>query len=221
MTPERFTLRERKFAKRKIALARAFVERLQSTRFDDIHISEVCSGVDVSPATFFNYFPRKIDPIYYHNQLHTIRVIWKASRMAQGKQALDFIDAAFDELIAEYENPNVVYEIISTLVGQKQSPQPMPISAAEKYYAFPGCEGIEQIQTTSVLLEDLFDDCLKKAIANGELPKTANIKDVAMMLRTILVGVPLAVKFENFKNIGSMYKKQLALIWRALGRKRR
>jgi len=221
MTPERFTLRERKFAKRKIALAQAFIDRLASTRFEDIHINEVCASVDVSPATFFNYFPRKIDPIYYHNQLHTTRVIWKASRMTQGKQALDFIDAAFNELIVEYENPNVVYEIISTLVGQKQYPQPLVISAAEKYYAFPGCEGIEHIETPSVLMENFFDDCLKKAIANGELPKTTDIKDAAMLLRTILVGVPLAMKFENFKNIGFQYKKQLTLIWRALGRKSR
>jgi len=221
MTPERFSLRERKFAKRKIALAQAFIERLQSTRFEDIHISEVCASVDVSPATFFNYFPRKIDLIYYHNQLHTIRVIWKASRTAKGKQALDIIDAAFNGLLDEYENPNIVYEIISTVVGQRQHPQPIAISPAEKYYAFPDCEGIEQIQSASVLMEDFFDDYLKKAIANCELPKATNVKDAAMMLRTILAGVPLAMRFENFKNVGTQYRKQLALIWKALGRKSR
>ena len=52
----RYSLRERKYAKTKISLANAFMERLKTKRFSDIAIKEVCENVEVSEGTFYNYF---------------------------------------------------------------------------------------------------------------------------------------------------------------------
>ncbi|MCM8812635.1 MAG: hypothetical protein NC924_01700 [Candidatus Omnitrophica bacterium] len=219
MENERFPLREKKFAKTKIALANAFIERLQACRLDEIAIGDVCAGIDISAGTFFNYFPRKIDVVYYYNQLLSIKVLWRAMRQAAGRPVLAQIDAVFAVVREEYANPTIVYEMIAAMVGHKQSPALLEITSAEKYYAFPECAGIEDVPHPALMFEDFFEQCLEQARELRELPKTTDIAEALLGLKTILVGLPLAVRFEHFSEIGTHYTRQLNLLWRALGRK--
>lgn len=55
------SLREKKYAKTKLALLDAATERIGEKTFDAISVKELCEQAEVSEATFFNYFPKKQD----------------------------------------------------------------------------------------------------------------------------------------------------------------
>jgi len=217
MEEQHFPLRERKHAKTKVALTMAFVERLKSARLDDISIKEVCDSVEVSEGTFYNYFPAKIDLIYYYQQLMDLKIIWETQRRAKKDSPLQCIDVMFDVLVQQIKHPYLLYELISIFVGQKVRPQHKDIPRAERLYAFPNCKGIEDIHIMS--LEDFLYKNLAEAAKQEELPKKVDLNDVLVLLMTIIVGVPLAISYENFNTLGTHYKKQLSFLWEGLGRK--
>lgn len=219
MEEQNFPLRERKHAKTKVALTMAFVERLKSARLDDISIKEVCDSVDVSEATFFNYFPAKIDLIYYFRQLMDLKIIWETQRRAKKGSPLHCIDVMFDVLVQQIKHPYLLYELISIFVGHKVKPKLIDISRSERFFAFPNCKGIEEIPI--MLLDDFLYENLVDATKQGELPKGVDLNDVFIFLLTIFRGVPLAVTHEDFNTIGSHFKKQLPFLWKGLGRKER
>ncbi|MBN1254851.1 MAG: TetR/AcrR family transcriptional regulator [Deltaproteobacteria bacterium] len=219
MEEQHFPLRERKHAKTKVALTMAFVERLKSARLDDISIKEVCDSVEVSEATFFNYFPTKIDLVYYYQQLAFLKIIWDTQQRAKKDSPLHCIDVMFDVLVQQIKHPYLLYELISIFVGQKVKPKLIDIPLAERLYAFPDCKGIEDVPL--FLLEDFLHENLMKAIKEGELPKEVDCNYVLICLMAIIVGVPLAISYENFNALGSYYKQQLSFLWKGLGRKER
>lgn len=212
-------LRERKHAKTKVDLTMAFVERLKSARLEDISIKAVCDSIDVSEGTFYNYFPAKIDLIYYYQQLTLLKIMWVTRRRAKDDSPLHRIDVFFDVFAKEINHPYLLYELISILVGQKVKPKHMDITSAERLYAFPKSKGIEDISTMS--LEDFLHKNLKEAAQQGELPPGVNLNDIMIFLLTIIAGVPLAISYENFNTLGSHFKKQLSFLWKGLGRKER
>jgi AcrR family transcriptional regulator len=219
MEEQHFPLRERKHAKTKVALTMAFVERLKSARLDDISIKEVCDSVDVSEATFFNYFPAKIDLIYYYQQLTLLKMIWETQRRAKKDSPLHRIDVMFDVLVEEINHPYLFYELISIFIGEKVKPKNLDISRAERFYAFPNCSGIEDVPF--VLVEDYLYKNLAEAAKQGDLPKNIDLNDILIMLMTIMVGVPLAISYEKFNTLGHHFKRQLSFLWKGLGRKER
>jgi AcrR family transcriptional regulator len=219
MEEQRFPLRERKHAKTKVALTMAFVERLKSARLDDISIKEVCDSVDVSEATFYNYFPAKIDLIYYYQQLVALKIIWETNRKAKKGSPLHRIDVFFDVLTKEVNHPYLFYELVSILVGQKVRPQSVTIPPAERSYAFPQSKGIEDIPAMS--LEDFLYSNLEEAAQRGEMPRDVSLSDIMIFLLTIIIGVPLAISYDKFNTLGAYYKRQLSFLWKGLGRKER
>lgn len=182
-------------------------------------VSEFCANMDVSEGTFFNYFPRKIDLLHYFSALSGIHVIWKTYQRADQKLYLNLIDTVFEDMAEEFENLNLIYEIFSTILGQKQTLHTIKITRAEKYFAFPECAGIENIRSPSISFEDFFEEILKKAVKNKELPETTNVHEAVLFLKTIMVGLPLAINREKIKEIRSKHKKMLELLWKGLGRK--
>ena len=212
-------LRERKHVKTKVDLTMAFVERLKSARLEDISIKAVCDSIDVSEGTFYNYFPAKIDLIYYYQQLTLLKIMWETQRRATDDSPLHRIDVFFDVLAKEISHPYLLYELISILVGQKVKPKHKDITSAERLYAFPKSKGIEDVPIMS--LEDFMYKNLEEAAKRGELPRGVDLDDVLIFLMTIIVGVPLAISYENFNTLGSHFKKQLSFLWKGLGRKER
>lgn len=219
MEEQHFPLRERKHAKTKVALTMAFVERLKSARLDDISIKEICDSVDVSEATFYNYFPAKIDLIYYYQQLLALKIIWETNREAKEDSPLHRIDVFFDVLTQQINHPYLFYELVSILVGQKVRPKRVTISLAERLYAFPKSIGIKDVPAMS--LEDFLYSNLEEAVQREELPRDVNLSDVIMFLFAIIIGVPLAISYEKFNTLGAYYKRQLSFLWKGLGRRER
>jgi hypothetical protein len=83
------------------------------------------------------------------------------------------------------------------------------LTLAEKYYAFPDCRGIEDIEIES--LESFFLKHLKAAQKEGIIINTLPLKDMVVILKTILIGTPLAVELEDFQSFPDIIKKQMVL----------
>jgi AcrR family transcriptional regulator len=215
MVAEEYSLRERKHAKTKIAIMDAFIKRLEKTRFDDISIREICKSVEVSEGTFFNYFAEKIDIIDYYSSLLFLKIFWKTQNEVPAGKYLAAIESVFKNVATELNNINIIYQIISAIIMQRERPKATLISDSEKHFAFPYYKEIEDIPV--VFIDTFLEKCLKEAVKNGELPKKTNVDDVLVSLLTILGGTLLATKFTNIKSQAYHYLRQLDLLWKGLG----
>ncbi len=215
MVIEEYSLRERKHAKTKIAIMDAFIKRLEKTRFDAISIREVCKSIEISEGTFFNYFAEKMDIIDYYSYLLFLKIFWKTQNEVPPGKYLAAIEAVFKNVAAELNNTNIIYQLISVIIMQRERPKAIVISNSEKHFAYPEYKGIESIPV--VFIDAFLEKCLKEAVKNGELPKKTNVDDVLVSLTTILGGTLLATKFTNIKNQAYHYMRQLNLLWKGLG----
>ncbi|MBF0494045.1 MAG: TolC family protein [Candidatus Omnitrophica bacterium] len=214
---EKYSLREMKHARTKIALMNAFIERLQALRFDDISVQDICKKVEISEGTFFNYFPEKVDLINYYRHLFFTKIVWMAKQDVPEGHYLELINTAFKKMgdESEKQNINMVHQIISVMIVQTKKPKAVHISDVEKRLAFPDCKGIEKIP--SVFIDVFFRQCLERAEESGELPKNTKIDDLQISLLTIMSGTLLAAKLQNVKNRKYHYMRQLQLLWKGLG----
>ena len=109
-----FSLRERKFARTKLALLQAALERMRDKKLDEIPVKELCDEVEVSEATFFNYFPKKNDLLHYLIQVWTIEVAWHAQSTVGEECGLRFIEQVFDYTGKKLaDHPRLMLEIIA------------------------------------------------------------------------------------------------------------
>jgi AcrR family transcriptional regulator len=215
MTGIKYSLREKKHARTKLALMNAFTERLQKSRFEDISIRDVCRSAEISEGTFFNYFPEKIDVIIYYVNLMTMKFIWKARQKTPKGKYIALINSFFEELADDLTRINITYEIISIMIVQNKKPKKAIISNAEKHLFFPDLDGIEDI--SPILMVEYFKECIEGALKNRELPRSVNIDNALVSLMTIMVGTMIAIKFSKIKNIKYQYLRQLQILWTELG----
>ncbi len=215
METKEYSLRERKHAQTKIALMNAFIKRLERTRFEEISIREICKIVEVSEGTFFNYFSAKIDIIHYYSSLVFLKVFWNAQKEIPPGKHLAFIESIFKNMAVEISNGNVIYQMLSIMIMQKEKPRAAVVSDIEKQFLFPDCPGIENVPIK--FIDDILADCLNVAYKNGELPRTTKIDDVQVSLMTILGGTVLATRFTNTKDQTYHLMRQLRLLWKGIG----
>ncbi|MBU4333685.1 MAG: TetR/AcrR family transcriptional regulator [Candidatus Omnitrophica bacterium] len=218
MTLEKdYSLREKKISKTKIALMNEFVKRLEVTRFNDISIKDVCDSVEVSEATFYNYFPKKSDLVQYFKELLTLKTIWEVEQKGSKMTPIEKIDLFFSVQADNMPNTNAFYELVSIFTGEKMRNIRLQLSASDKYYAFPDCEGIEEMP--SMLFEEFLAAAMKQAIKDGSIVTKTKPADIVIGLMTIFVGIPLAIEEKDFVNLKNHYKKQLSVFWKGLGAK--
>lgn len=213
------SLRERKFAKTKLALLQAALDRLRSKRLSEITVKELCEDVQVSEATFFNYFPKKDDLLHYFIQIWTLEVLLSA-RDAKGADAgLSFIEYVFQFTGRQLaENPRLMLEIISHMAidphpsgcrGENQS-----LSLAERLQALPECGDVECLP--ELQLPELFRPPLERAVGRGELPASLDLDAAVFGLSSIFFGVPLLLGLREPERIAATYEQQLRLLWAGL-----
>ncbi len=65
ITPLAGSLRERKKLKTRESIQREAMRLIQKQGYDKTTIEQIAAAVDVSPSTFFNYFPSKEDVVLY------------------------------------------------------------------------------------------------------------------------------------------------------------
>jgi AcrR family transcriptional regulator len=218
------TLRERKYAKTKLALLRAAIERLRDKSLDQVPVKELCEEAEVSEATFFNYFPKKDDLLHYFIQLWTVDVTWHAEQAAGDNAGLSYIEQVFDYTGRQLgDHPRLMLEIIGQMALEPHPPECVQrwgeLSRAEKLQAFPDLAGVDYCAERR--LPEVFRPALERAVALGELPKEVDIEVALLALLSTFFGVPLWLGADNAAQIRPAYRRQLLLIWAGLGAHRR
>ena len=214
------SLREKKYAKTKLALLDAATERIGEKTFDAISVKELCEQAEVSEATFFNYFPKKQDLLSYFIQLWMLEVIWKMQHSLEEKGGIGAIEEAFsltgDQIS---KRPRIMLELIAYMAldpdkGQCPS-NTAAVTLAERLLRFPLLEGIETIEAVNGL-DDVFRPPLLKAVDVGELPSGTNVEAALMALFVVFFGVPLGMAWQDAALVAPVYRQQLDLVWSGL-----
>lgn len=213
--PAKPTLRERKFARTRLALAEAATRHLQSAPLDTLSVKALCDEVQISEATFFNYFPRKDDLVAYLDKLWSLELNWYGGQIAQQQHGLTVIEALFRYTAIQIQKkPGLMAEIIAYEARDREHVPRPDITVAERALAFTGLEGIETSDNEN--LETLFKTSLQQAMQHGELPENTLVPAAMIGLVSIFYGVPLAIQHTNPATIGAMYRQQLELLWAGL-----
>ena len=209
------SLRERKFARTRLALAEAASHHLEAASFESLSVKSLCERVQISEATFFNYFPRKDDLIVYLDRLWTLELNWYGQQAMQQQQGLSVIEALFRYTSIQIQKkPGLMGEIIAHEARSRERQQGPVITLAERLMAFSDLEGIAEAPDDS--LEGLLRGSLQAAIEQGELPENTVIPAAMVGLVSVFYGVPLALQHSNPAAIAAMYRQQLELLWKGL-----
>jgi AcrR family transcriptional regulator len=212
---QRPTLRERKFARTRLALGAATTHHLEAAPFETLSVKALCERVQISEATFFNYFPKKEDLIVYLDRLWTLELNWYGQQAARQQRGLPVIEALFRYTAIQIQKkPGLMGEIIAHEARSRERHPGPEITAAERMLAFSDLEGIDALPDDS--LESLLRGALQAAIEQGELPANTAIAAAMVGLVSIFYGVPLAMQHSNPAAIGAMYRQQLVLLWEGL-----
>ena len=212
----RLPLREKKFARVRLAILSVVLQLMKERSLAEISVREICQLAQVAPATFFNYFPSKEDVLVYYMQLWSIPVTLQCRAMAMQRTVLDAIITVFDYTAREMEQyPRLMFEIIAYIAHATEPPHPSSLTRAERLLAFPDLPGAEDVESQSI--DELFTAQLKQAVRAGELPSSLETGAVALLLKTIFYGVPLATRREGVHTIRSAYHEALEVLlksWR-------
>jgi AcrR family transcriptional regulator len=216
---KQFSLRERKFAKTKLALLQAAVERMRSKRLDEIPVKELCDEAEVSEATFFNYFPKKNDLLHYLIRVWTIEVAWHARDAVGDDDGFSFIEHVFDYTGRKLaDHPRLMLEIIAHMALEphpKECSRSRPeLTLVERLQAFPECVGVECMP--ELRLPEVFRLPLERAVALGELKPTVDLDAALVALLNTFFGVPLWLGPHEPERIRPEYRRQLKLLWAGL-----
>jgi len=209
------SLRERKFARTRLALADAASGHLEAASFETLSVKSLCERIQISEATFFNYFPKKDDLIVYLDRLWTLELNWYGQQAMQLQQGLPVIEALFRYTSIQIQKkPGLMGEIIAHEARCRERHPGPEITVAERMLAFSDLEGIEILPDDS--LDGLLRGSLQTAIEQGELPENTAIAAAMVGLVSIFYGVPLALQYSNPAAISAMYRQQLELLWKGL-----
>ncbi|BAZ92549.1 transcriptional regulator [Thiohalobacter thiocyanaticus] len=205
-------LRERKAARTRLNLARALAGQLARHSLDEVAVRDLCAEIEISEATFFNYFPRKTDLLAYLGRLWTLELQWHASQAAAEKPGLAAIEAVFQAAARRVQaEPQAWGEWIAWQAQQREKREEEPLTQAEKRLGFPDCAGIETLAEQR--LDGLLAQQLTRAIERGELPANTPVPVVMAALIAQFYGVILILKQAQPGAIGGQFRQQLQLLW--------
>ncbi|MCH8837914.1 MAG: TetR/AcrR family transcriptional regulator [Candidatus Marinimicrobia bacterium] len=210
-----FPLRQRKYARTKLALLDAVLERLAKKPLEEITVRELCADTEVSEATFFNYFPTKTDLLVYYIQLWTIEVSWYVEHEVRQGSALKTIEAIFVYTAMKSEQqPAIMGEIIAYQARMSAPPTLGDVTPVERIMAFPDCVGVESLPARG--LTSILPGLIEKTVQEGELPRDTDGAMVLAALTSIFFGVPIVQRsLENYST-KDLYIAQLRTLWAGL-----
>jgi AcrR family transcriptional regulator len=204
-------LRQRKFARTRIALARVLAEALGKETFAEVPVKRLCRAAEVSEATFFNYFARKQDLMAYLAHLWVLELGWHVQRAAGETSGLPVVDKLFAEVARTCERrPGVLAELLAWIARGGTLQSSLEISGLEKQLAFPELAGIESVPVKG--LDAWLLPQLEAAVGRGELPENTLRPLLLSTLLSVLLGVPLTLLASDPARIAPVYRQQLALV---------
>jgi AcrR family transcriptional regulator len=214
----KISLRQRKHAQTKVALAQAAMERLRKNRLDDISVKELCETIPISEVTFYNYFPRKTDLLIYYIQVISLEAAWYLQHAVKEKSSLEMVEECLDfmgrKLAAE---PLMMTETIAYFGQERQPPEEFKLlSKVEQILAFPNLTGIEDLAMKDMGIDALIKPYLEQAIQDAELPQSLKLSSVVLMCASIFVGLVMNLHLTEPERIRPFCRRQLRLLWKAL-----
>lgn len=201
-------LREKKFARTKVAITFNLIEKLLHTPFENISVKEICREVEISEATFFNYFPKKSDIIDYYTTLKMYQNFWNLKE--KNKITTNPIEniKSFFAVMAESTRPTVFNEIFCFYLKNKHyDNMKCKISATEKIIAFPECKGIEELPPMTT--HEFFTQELKKAINEKLINESTDVVKTVTILHIIMYGSLVFAHTDPKNDLKDYYKTQL------------
>jgi AcrR family transcriptional regulator len=204
-------LRQRKFARTRLNLARVLADALGQQSFDEVSVKQLCRNAEVSEATFFNYFPRKQDLLSYLVHLWVLELGWHVHQAAAELRGLAVVDALFAEVARTCESrPGVLAEMLAWIARGGSLDNELEISELEKQLAYPDLDGIASIPVKGI--DAWLLPPLEAAISNGDLPENTLLPLMLTSLLSLLFGVPLTLLASDPSRIAAAYRQQLALV---------
>ncbi|MFN2309933.1 MAG: TetR/AcrR family transcriptional regulator [Gammaproteobacteria bacterium] len=213
--PAKIPLRERKYLKTRLRLAQALREQLETVSLEALAVRDLCDRLEISEATFFNYFPKKTDLLAYLGQLWSLELAWHGRQALAAGGGLAAVQAVFERAAQQFQSaPGAAGEVIAAQARARARATPAALTANECRLAFPGQPGIEALEDQA--LEPVLTGALQRAVDRGELPRNLHLPTAMVGLVAVFYGVPLALRLANPAGIGAMYRQQLALLWGGL-----
>lgn len=204
-------LRQRKFARTRLTLARVLADALSDESFAAIPVKRLCRAAEVSEATFFNYFPHKQDLMSYLAHLWVLELGWHVRRAAVDSRGLAVVDRLFAEVARTCERrPGVLAELLAWIARGGELNSGLEVSALEKRLAYPDLDGIEDVPIKGI--DAWLLPHLGAAIERGELPDNTLVPLLLGTLLSVLFGVPLTHLGGDPARIAPVYRQQLALV---------
>ncbi len=164
------SLRQKKLIKTKHALAIAFANKLKTEKFDQISIKDVCAQTDVSEASFFNYFPQKIDVIAYLFKAKIFKTYWTIKPLQETLPFTECVEKTFALFVGEIKHPFIFFEMLSIIGTHKEQMASFTISPEELQCIYPDCADAEKIRMLT--MHDFFEEMIEQAIEKKQIPST-------------------------------------------------
>jgi AcrR family transcriptional regulator len=111
-------LRERKKARTREALLDAAMVRFSRQGFEGTTVEEIAEACEVSPRTFFRYFPTKEDVLFADAAVRRERLLAVIAERPAGEPAFVALCAAMHTLTADYRNDRVALVARSKIVAE-------------------------------------------------------------------------------------------------------
>lgn len=204
-------LRQRKFARTRLALARVLAQALDEEPFGAIAVKRLCRAAEVSEATFFNYFPRKQALMTYLAHLWVLELGWHVQRAAAETPGLPAVQRLFAEVARTCERrPGVLAELLAWIARGGVLNSGVEVTPLEKQLAFPELADIEAVPIKGI--DAWLLPHLEAAIARGELPENTLLPLLLNTLLSVLFGAPLTLLGVDPARIAPVYRQQLALV---------
>ncbi len=205
------SLRERKYARTRLALVSALQGALAQQAFSDIPVKSLCHSVEVSEATFFNYFPSKTHLLDYAIQfwLLELQLSLASRRPEPGMRSIEAVFGYFAEQCKTH--PGFMRAFLGWLANEGVLTSEMAPSELERQLAWPEREQAGAVQQSA--LDALLVRQLEQAVNKQQLPDNILIPTLLTALIALLFGIPLALLSSDPGRIGSMYQQQLQIFW--------
>lgn len=209
---KKIPLRDRKYAKTKLDIMKAFLLRAKEKSLDEISIKDVCDDVQISEGTFYNYFPKKSVLFIYFIQVWGLGSSWQAHQAFTKFDSIKAINAFFAAVSASMKsNCSLMYEIMAHNSRRKGAFVLPQLTLAEKILAYPDLDGIEEVNAKPAFV--LFKEFLNSGVKRGELSQDIDIELATTQLMSIFLGTPLYVGSKNIADLSDIYQKQLDVFW--------
>lgn len=205
------SLRERKYARTRLSLVTALQTALETQAFADVPVKSLCHSVEVSEATFFNYFSSKTNLLDYAIQFWLLE-LQLSLHGRQPEPGMRSLEAVFGYFALQCKSrPGFMRAFLGWLANGGVLNNAMAPSELERQLAWPERDTGGSLQP--VALDALLVRQLEQAVSRNQLPGNILIPTLLAGLIALLFGIPLVLLSSDPERIGSMYQQQLQIFW--------